>query len=219
MLREKYYIIAENPKIGLENALHKIEVNENSITNIGNIEVLELSNYVKAKAIHWKLVQPLGVNNPDTNYWYYILLNKTGFQEYKDLRDKQLFTLKDLMNSSKEKIDLNKLTIKKRLLYGGGVISGKKEDFDSAFNFWVNSVTKIINEKFDINADLFGGTYNPISLKTLEVLVGNACGSLSDYLNAENFVSAIEMDNNFKDSGCFFVETKEEFYLIDVFCP
>jgi len=98
------------------------------------------------------------------------------------------------------------------------VIKGKKSDFKSAFNFWVNSVTKIVNDNFEIDADLDGGTYNPITLKTLEKLIENSCGRLASYLEKDKFISAIELQNNSEKSGCYFVETTDEYYLIDVHC-
>ncbi|PHN06995.1 hypothetical protein [Flavilitoribacter nigricans] len=218
MKKEKFYIVVINTSVNLDEVIAKGGITPNLSINEGKLKAIEFINYEDAQKVYQKIVQPLGLNNPDTNYWNFLLLNEIGFKEYIELKDDQKFTLQDLRNKEEEIIDLTKLVVQTKEPFGGGVIKGNKSEFTSPFNFWVNSVTKIIKDNFEIDADLYGGTYNPISLSTLEKLVTGSCGSLNLYLNTKEFVSAIELQNNSKKSGCFFVETENDYFLIDIHC-
>lgn len=213
MLNQTFYLIIKNPSDEIEQSVTRLNTSPKPLINTKNLQTLSFSDY-------WEAIKTSqGINQTtDSDQYCSFVLNELGYQDFLELKDQQKFTIADLKNKDSEPIDLTKLEIKTKAPFGGGVIKGKKKDFPSAFNFWVNSITKITIEKFEIEADLDGGTYNPISLQTLEELVTNACGNLNQIIDKNMFVSAIELQNNSTKSGCFFVETIEEYFLIDVCC-
>lgn len=219
MTTGRHYIISENPKKGLEEKVKRyysdpIEYEEDQISNV---EIVCVSNYSDAIAVYQKIREKEFSNGKNENYWYYIVLDQKGYEEFKILRNDQKFKLLDIKSHEEEEIRIDKLEYI-NLGINGGALKGKKMFYETALNFWISAVNKIIKDNNHLDVDLHGGTYNPISLETLETLCANSCANLSLFINKGEFVSSIEVDNG-SHSGTFFIETIDEYFLLDVYCP
>ncbi len=167
MNQGNFYILSNHPNKDFKQVLSGIEFQKYKVEydSVNDTNILICSDLEDARKAYFELVK--SKEGETSNYWYYIVLNEMGYIEFKALRNTQKFRLSDIKDYKNEDIDLSKLEYQFIGSFGGGVLKGKKTDFKSALNFWINSITKITNDNIGINADLFGGTYNPVSLKSL----------------------------------------------------
>ncbi|WP_298549099.1 hypothetical protein [uncultured Aquimarina sp.] len=232
-MNKYFYIISEHPTKKLDEQLESIFIHiektekrniRDSLIGIESdnqisFEIAICSDFDVAETIYQQLIKPIGINEKNSNYWFYSILNKRGLLDFISLRKYQLFSLKEFKNYEKKLINLNQYDFEYQYKQVNGVIlKGKKSSFENAFVFWLNAVSKVQVDDCDFSTDLDGGTYNPINLENLKMKMKESCGNLSDYIDFDRFVSAIEVNNNSKD-GCFFVELKNEYLLMDIFCP
>ena len=219
MEKGKFYIISNDPRKELKGRVLKnySDPFEYEDDTQNKVEIVTISNYLDATEIYKKIRHYERQNQSPENLWYLMLLNQKGYEEFKYLRKEQHFKLLDLRNHNKRAVNLEKLEYL-NMAMNGGAIRAKKEYYTTALDFWVSAVIKSQLDKSHLDVDLDGGTYNPISLETLENLILNYCGRLESYINKDQFVSSIEVDNG-SYSGTFFVETINEYLLIDVHCP
>ncbi|MFK8005873.1 MAG: hypothetical protein AB8H03_05865 [Saprospiraceae bacterium] len=219
MRQGRHYIISSDPQKGLREKVIKyysdpIEY-EYDLQN--EVEIICISTFSDAINIFQKLNEDNRKNQSSKNLWYYILINKKGYEEFKSLRKEQKFNLLDLGNHNKKGVNMDKLEYH-NISLNGGAIKAKKEYYETALDFWVSAVNKTQIDNSSIEVDLYGGSYNPISLETLKIVVSNSCTKIDNYINEDEFISSIEI-NNGPFSGTFFIETINEYTLIDVYCP
>ena len=161
----------------------------------------------------------------ESNYWYYTMLNENGFKAYSRLFEKRAFSKLDFSNSVEKPFDLKSFHFDYDHLnsYGSYVLRAGKEQFDSALDFWVNAIQKVLADQKALNADLSGGSYNPIDFELLEGLFAAACCPISSVLDSATFIAAMEMSHEIRKKGnrynWFFVETTNKYLLVDVSCP
>ena len=187
MANGRFYIVILRTFISIDDVITNGGINPNSLYDVAKLKALEFLNYEDAWNFYQKIIQPLELNNSDSNYWNYILLNEIGFKEFIELRENQKFNLQNLKNKEDEKIDLTKLEIQRKEPFGGGVIKGKKNDFKATFNFWVNSVTKTFKEEFEC----FYTTANTV-INNLENIL-NFFNNRNTNANAESFNAKIKL--------------------------
>lgn len=217
MKAKNTYLVSTHLTRPLALALEKVgEVHwAQNIERVADLESLKFEDATSAKALWLKLVEPR-----HEHYWYYTLLNAQAYEELKSLRATQAFRLEDLKNVEGVRASNHQrgaLRYLKKYPLGGTLMVAKRSAFKSALHFWVASVDKVVRDRRDINADLHGGSYNPVSLEKLKVLVTKACAELPKVCEA-SFVSAIQLDNSLVNEQCFFIETHDEYYLLDVHC-
>jgi len=161
----------------------------------------------------------------ESSYWYYTLLNEDSFKVYSSLFEKRAFSKLDFFRFVEKPFDLKPFYLSYDHLnsYGSYVLRAEKERFDSALDFWVNAIQKVLADQKELNADLSGGSYNPVDLELLESLVVAACCPISSILDPTTFITAMEMSHEIRkkdnSSNWFFVETTKEYLLVDLCCP
>ncbi|WP_421798375.1 hypothetical protein [Haliscomenobacter sp.] len=160
----------------------------------------------------------------ESGYWYYTMLNEDGFNAYSRLFEKRAFSKLDFSSFIEKPFVLKPFYLNYDPLnsYGSYALRAKKGQFDGALDFWVNAIKKALADRKDLNADLSGGSYNPVDFELLETLSVAACCPISSVLEPTTFISAMEMSHEIREkswSNWFFVETTNEYLLVDLCCP
>jgi len=158
------------------------------------------------------------------SFWSYTVLNEMGYRDYREIgTSSKAFGKLDLVDHrfNRQQVNLSKYQFKYFLgslktHEQGVVLKAEKTQFESALIFWINAVSKLHQEGIVFNADLGSGSYNPITLKNLELFVSYGSGKLSDYMDKSQFVSAMDIDNNADLTALLFVETKKDYLIIDI---
>lgn len=154
------------------------------------------------------------------SYWHYRLLDENAFLEFKTLNKSQLFGLLEMSKVNVPELKLNDfgLTYQFRGM-NGTVMKAEQRAYSSAIDFWVNAIQKLQLDQLDVSVDLYGGSYNPVSVSSMENTISSACGVLSSYLDPDTVVSVIDINHGSRGTACFFVETQQEYFVIDLCCP
>lgn len=161
----------------------------------------------------------------ESGYWYYTMLNEDGFNAYSRLFEERAFSKLDFSSFVEKPFVLKPFYLNYDPLnsYGSYALRAKKEQFDGALDFWVNAIKKALADRKDLNADLSGGSYNPVDFELLESLSVAACCPISSVLEPTTFIAAMEMSHEIRkkdnSSNWFFVETTNEYVLVDSCCP
>lgn len=187
-------------------------------THESHEDLCAISRQIYGYLVHEKI-------EDESCYWYYTLLNEDSFEVYSSLFEKRAFSKLDFSNAVEKHLDLKSFHFNYDHLnsYGSYVLRAEREQFDSALDFWVNAIYKTLADQKELNADLSGGSYNPVDLELLESLFVAACCSISSILDPTTFIAAMEMSHEIRkkdnSSNWFFVETTKEYLLVDLCCP
>ena len=219
-----YFIVSEHPDKTLDGALH--EVAEGPFPCVRErepaIEVATLPARDLAWQVYMKLVQRQEPNPERNNGWFMTLLSPVGLEEFRALRAGQAFVRQDLQRYDRGLIDLERARLRYQHRGMNGVaLVGARGDFASAWVFFLNAAAKFDAELGTDSPELLdGGTFNPVSLATLDRSLRESCSRASLHFEPEAFVAAIQLDHSIlHSSGCFFVETREDYLLLDLHCP
>ncbi|MDF1697742.1 MAG: hypothetical protein P1U56_17985 [Saprospiraceae bacterium] len=123
-----------------------------------------------------------------------------------------------MKNYPKNKVSADvKLEIeKKREVY---ICSAAKKEFKSAFEFWIAGISELVRRGESGNSDLCDGRYLPISKENLEYELKTLSSNLDILLKEKTFQSAMKMRYDKIFSGWYFVETKNQYHIIDLTRP
>ena len=82
MANGRFYIVILRTFISIDDEITNGGINPNSLYDVAKLKALEFLNYEDAWNFYQKIIQPLELNNSDSNYWNYILLNEIGFKKF-----------------------------------------------------------------------------------------------------------------------------------------
>lgn len=191
------------------------------------VELSTYESYEDLCAMAWQIYVHLtrAEIEAESVFWYYTMLNEDGFNAYSRLFKKRAFSKLDFSRFVEKPFHLKPFYLNYDPInsYGSYALRAKKEQFDGALDFWVNAIKKALADRKDLNADLSGGSYNPVDFELLESLSVAACCPISSVLDPTTFISAMEMSHEIREkmnrSNWFFVETTNEYLLVDLCCP